>query len=340
MKSIRTKILFLSIIIFVIACQSDKEQKFKIIESFQVNKKLVSQIVELDTMPNCPRYLFVAGKYLTLLNFDGCDKYHIHVFDKNTLQFMGAFGTNGRGPNELFAPIPRNVVNNDTLSGIWIYNQRHKKHELFDIEKSIYTGQYTVVSSSNEKYGPIRVVNDSLMNLNSEKKVRLPRISTSLSGEARTALYRGKIGLSSDNKVIVVAFSMAKRIDIYNNELDHQVSVSYHDSPENINFNSYEAEESEWHNTYGYFEEIYVDSQKRIFLLVHKRSLSGKLTDEYPEVHIFSMDGTALARFQLDINKVIGGFAIDDDNNNIFILTHDDEGFPQIIRYRIQELSL
>jgi len=178
------------------------------------------------------------------------------------------------------------------------------------------------------------------MNLNSEKKVRLPRISTSLSGEARTALYRGKIGLSSDNKVIVVAFSMAKRIDIYNNELDHQVSVSYHDSPENINFNSYEAEESEWHNTYGYFEEIYVDSQKRIFLLVHKRSLSGKLTDEYPEVHIFSMDGTALARFQLDINKVIGGFAIDDDNNNIFILTHDDEGFPQIIRYRIQELSL
>ena len=251
---LKNKFLSVFLLLFSMSCDSSYKDKVKTIDSFPINGDLTSEAVDLENMPNCPRYLFVSGKYLTLLNFDGCDKYHIHVYDKNTLQFIGAFGTNGRGPNELFAPIPRNVVNNDTLSGIWIYNQRHKKHELFDIEKSIYTGQYTVVSSSNEKSGPIRLVNDSLMNLNTGKKTRLPQISTSLSGEAESYIYEGKIGLSRDNKFVVVVLPMAKWIDIFSYELDHQVSVSFHDSPKIINFN--EAEMSDWNNTYTHFEEI------------------------------------------------------------------------------------
>jgi len=115
---LKNKFLSVFLLLFSMSCDSSYKDKVKTIDSFPINGDLTSEAVDLENMPNCPRYLFVSGKYLTLLNFDGCDKYHIHVYDKNTLQFIGAFGTNGRGPNELFAPIPRNVVNNDTLSGI------------------------------------------------------------------------------------------------------------------------------------------------------------------------------------------------------------------------------
>ena len=337
MKSIRTKILFLSIIIFVIACQSDKEQKFKIIESFQVNEKLVSQIVELDTIPNCPRYLLTAGEFLVLLNYDGCDKYHIHVFDKNTLQFMGAFGTNGRGPNELFAPIPRNVVNNDTLSGIWIYNQRHKKRELVDIAKSLDSRIYAVVNSTDKNIGSYRLMDDSIVNTSLGIKAMIPEISTNLTTDDRFQFYQGEISWSEGNKYIVVAMKNAKRVDIFNTQLVHQVSISYRDSPKYINFN--ENEEASWHNTYAYFEEIYVNSHNQIYLLVHKRSLSGQLTDEYPEVHVFAMDGKALARYPLDMNQVYLDYFFDEENNCLFGLTYTDEGFHQIIRYHMPELN-
>jgi len=127
-----------------------------------------------------------------------------------------------------------------------------------------------------------------------------------------------------------MALTEAKRIDVFNNKLEHQVSVLYSDSPKQVNLNNNSAESGDklW-RIYG--------GNKLIYVLNNRWFLQGEKKVTHPEVQIFSLDGETVARFRLDVNEFMDDFSVDEENNSLFFLTNDDEGLPQVIRYRIPE---
>ncbi len=130
---------------FYLPITEDQNYRVQKITSFPINRTLIGEALEFDPMPTCPEYLLVVGKYLVLLNSDNCDHEFFHVYDKKSLSFIGSFGTHGRGPNELVAPFTsKQVVDNDTVSGFWIHNQKNNRYDLVNIEKSLKRKQCIV----------------------------------------------------------------------------------------------------------------------------------------------------------------------------------------------------
>ncbi len=163
-----------------------------------------------------------------------------------------------------------------------------------------------------------------------------PKISLanpSLVKQDMNALYNSACALSTDGSYFISAVNVAKRIDIFNNKLEHQVSLVYNDSPKNIVFQPDKLDD--WHNTYAHFLRVHVDNNW-IYVFYYKRSLSGRRTDDIPEMHIFSLHGKAVACYQLE-DKNYNDFTIDAENNSIMCLSNTEEGYPQITRYNMPD---
>ena len=88
--------IFIGFVLLFIRCDNKENFKFETIESFPVDKEIVGEFVELKTMPNCPNNVIITGKYLVLLNYKDCDTKYFHVYDKNSFQLIGSFGTSGK----------------------------------------------------------------------------------------------------------------------------------------------------------------------------------------------------------------------------------------------------
>lgn len=358
------KIKFLHLLISVTvisSCSQDQEFTVKKISSFPINMELIGEAIELDSIQVCSQDFDIVGEYLVILNKGNCHDKIFHIYNKNTFQFIGSFGTVGRGPNELISPRMTNqVVNNDTLRGFWILNQKNKRFELVNIEKSLKRRLYIfednnyrvpineggflsyriddeniIVYSTDGKDG--RFYTHNLKNYSTKWVGFFPKISGAKSSLSNPAIYHSRNAISKDHKYFVSAVFLAKRIDIFNSELDHQVSIEYENSPKNIKWPSGPAEDESWHNTYGYFSpfNIYIDDSNLIYVIMQKVSTSGKITDDNAELHVFSVDGTAKAQYVLNINQWVKYFAIDEENGSLFCLLNTEDGIPQIIRYNI-----
>lgn len=360
------KIRFLHLLILIIvisSCNQGQEFKMNRISSFPINKELTGEVIKLDSMPVCPRNFDIIGNYLVFLNEDKCYDKMFHVFNKSTFQFLGSFGTEGRGPNELISPIMTgHIVNNDTLSGAWIKNQKNKRFELVNIKNSLNEKQYIIednyfrvplneggylgyriddeniiVCSIDGKNGRFYTYN--LKNYSTKWVGFIPKISgvkSTLPDDEISGIYTSRNAISKDYKFFVSAVFLAKRIDIFNSQLDHQVSIEYEDSPKNIKWPTGPAEDDSWHNTYGYFSRnIYIDNSNLIYTIMKKVSISGRVTNDNAELHVFSMDGTAKARYVLDVNQKVIYFAIDEESGSLFCLYNTEDGTPKIIRYGI-----
>lgn len=358
------KNIMLTLIIFslIVSCTQDEQYRVKEVKSFPINQELVHEIVELDTVPGCPNELLLAGDYLVLINDGDCNEIIFHIYDKESFLLLGSFGAIGRGPNELFYPrLTNQVVYNDTLRGFWILNQKNKRFELVNIEKSLKSKQYVyeenhyriegggsksyriddenvIVNSLNEKKGRFHIYN--LKNDSTQWFGFFPLLNFTDSpqfSEPLEEVFVSRNALSKDGEFFVSALLLAKRIDIFNNQLDHQVSIKYEDSPENIKL---PAKEEDWHNIYGYFApfNIFLDKNNLIYVVMQEVSLSGRVKDNKAEVHVFSIQGEAKARYILDTHQWIEHFTIDEDNNNLFCMVHTDEGYPEIISYQLPEM--
>jgi hypothetical protein len=345
-----------------ISCGKDQNYWVQKVTTFPINEEVIGEVVEIDSMPSCPQYLLVVGKYMVLLNYDDCDINHFHVYDKKSFAFIGSFGTFGRGPNELYYPIPtKQVVDNDTLKGFWIKNQKNKRFELVNIEKSLKRKQCIVEDNDYKTPGSEGQVFDSyhvsggkiiacsgagekgrfyIHNFEDQATQWLgfvPEISTINyihKDQDRSILYSGENALSMDGSRFVSALKIAKRIDIFSNSLEHQVSVMYDDSPKNIKLVL--EKDADWHNTFVHFDGLYVGTDL-MYVFNQKISLSGQLTDDIPEIHVLDLDGKAVARYQLDVNIRFEDFTIDEESQSAYLLFNDDEGYPQITRYNIPE---
>jgi hypothetical protein len=298
------KIAFLHLFILIIiisSCNQDQEYKINKISYFPVNKELIGKVIELDSMPVCPHDFIIIGKYIVFLNEDKCsDNMFLHVFNKNTFQFLGSFGMEGKGSNELFSPwMTGQVVNNDTLSAFWILNQKNKSYELVNIKKSLIEKQYVIennyfrrplkeggslaylIDDENIIVYTIDGRNGRFYTYNLKEYTTkwigfIPRIigvKSTLPYDEISGIYASRNALSKDHKYFVSALFLAKRIDIFNNQLDHQVSIEYEDSPTHI---KWPTEDEGWHNTYGYFSSfnIYIDNSNLIYAIMQKVSIS------------------------------------------------------------------
>jgi hypothetical protein len=358
----KIRLLYLFLPLLGFACSQEPKFKVQEITSFPINKEIIGEEVDIDSMPSCPRYLLVAGKYMVLLNYDDCDIDYFHVYDKKTFSFIGSFGTSGRGPNELYYPIPtKQIVANDTLKGFWIKNQKNKRYELVNIEKSLKRKQcvvedndYKTPGSEGQVFGSYHVSAEKIIACSgSGEKGRyfthnfknqstqwlgfvpeIPTINYVHKDEDRSILYTAENGLSSDGNHFVSALKIAKRIDIFSNTLEHQLSIIYNDSPKNLKV-AFKTED-DWHNTFIHFADMYMGNDL-IYILNHKMSTSGRLTEDIPEIHVLSLEGKAVGRYRLDVNIRFEDFTIDEESQSAYFLFNDDEGYPQISRYNMQE---
>ena len=143
----KNSFLYLSILILALACSNDEEYQFKTIESFPIDQKIVSEVVDLDSIPNCPNAIFTIGKYLVLYSRT-CDQKLFHVYDKHSFKSIGSFGAIGKGPNELIDPSPTGqVVDNDTITAIWVISGSSLNHDLINIEKSLENNHFVISKS-------------------------------------------------------------------------------------------------------------------------------------------------------------------------------------------------
>lgn len=353
----KNSFFYLLILILINACSKNKEYNFKVIESFPIDQKIISEVVDLDSIPNCPNSIFIIGKYL-VMHSRTCDKKLFHAYDKSSFQIIGSFGTIGKGPNELLDPSPTGqVVANDTIAGIWIISGSSLNHDLINIEKSLESSQFIISKSfklpetEGVGYGYYVEEDSVVVNSYAGEKGRfytrnlktedtkwvgfIPKVTaekSSLTVGDKSDLYYAVHTLTNENKFFVLGLTEAKRIDVFNNKLEHHVSVLYTDSPKKVNLNNNGAESGDrlW-RIYGGHNFIYI--------LYNNWSLDGEKRVTYPEIHIFSLDGNAVALYKLDVNKFIDDFTVDEENNSLFFLTNDEEGFPQIRQYRIQDLN-
>ena len=358
-------VTFCLLIYFIFfSCQNNQETPIHTIKSFPINQELVHELVELDTMPGCPDELLLVGQYLLLVNDGDCNDQYFYVYDKYSFQLLGAFGINGKGPNELLYPKPNfQTIHNKSLTGFWIYNFKDKKHELVNIEKSLKNKQYvaenTYTIAETERNGTAYFVDGENMIVNpfSKDKGRfythntktdsmkwgdfypaLKYYNASGFSEPLAEVFVGRNALSKDGEFFVSALLYAKRIDIFNNQLDHQVSIKYEDSPDNIKL---PVTEADWHNIYGYFApfNIFLDKNNLIYAVMQELSLSGRTKDNKAEVHVISIQGEAKARYILDTHQWVRHFSLDEERNILFCFVLDDEGYPQIVSYHLpQEL--
>jgi len=356
----KTRLFYPLLLIIFISCGEQSKYKTQVITTFPVSREIVGEVVQIDSMPSCPKYLSIVGKYMVLLNYDGCDINHFHVYDKNSFSFLGSFGTLGRGPTELYYPIPTDqIVHNDTVTGLWIKNQKNKRFELVNIDKSLKRKQCVVEDNDYKTPGSEGQVFDSF-HISEEKIIAcsgagvkggfythnfkdesthwlgfVPEISTINSvhnDQDRSILYTSENALSLDGRHFVSALKIAKRIDVFNTELEHQVSIIYDDSPKNLKFVL--KTEDDWHNTFVHFDGIHV-GKDLIYIFNHKISTSGLLTDDNPEIHLFSLDGKAVAKYQLEENRRFEDFAVDEENKSAYLLYNTDDGYPQVNRYSL-----
>jgi len=98
--------------------------------------------------PTVPNNVIITGKHLVLLNYKDCDTKYFHVYDKNSFQLIGSFGTSGKWPNELIDPSPTGqVVDNDTITAIWVISGSSLNHDLINIEKSLENNHFVISKS-------------------------------------------------------------------------------------------------------------------------------------------------------------------------------------------------
>jgi len=139
--------IFIGFVLLFIRCDNKENFKFDTIESFPIDQKIVSEVVDLYSIPNCPNAIFTIGKYLVLYSRT-CDQKLFHVYDKHSFKSIGSFGAIGKGPNELIDPSPTGqVVDNDTITAIWVISGSSLNHDLINIEKSLENNHFVISKS-------------------------------------------------------------------------------------------------------------------------------------------------------------------------------------------------
>jgi len=131
------------IILFIIsACGQKEDPKTILVKEFPQEISIEGEQIDFDSLPLCPQEIMVKDSLLIKKRVGRlCDDYLFYVYNINTKEFLGAFGTEGRGPSEFLYPLTTGqfVTNNNSIS-LWVHDGHQHRLHLVNINESIKAG--------------------------------------------------------------------------------------------------------------------------------------------------------------------------------------------------------
>jgi|GEM_PF-2579724 len=353
-------IVFVLFPVFIIACSTGEDIKTIIINEFPKNEAIIGEHVDFYPIPFCPGNIFIIDSLLLKINSNRCEDNFFYVYNKNNSEFLGSFGTKGRGPNEFLYPhtTGQYIIDNVSIK-LWVHDIHQKRFDLIDVTKSI-DEKRTVISDSFREPLPMIFVINAIILPNGDL------IGRSMSPEGRFFyhdskneltkwveyfpevakppfsendmfnLYSGPTGIKHDNSRIASALQFFKRIDVFSARLEHLFSLAFNDSPGNPEFFS-NPENPMPGTLMRYYSDLYLSS-RYIYALNRNVPQEKIRTRTYPatnELHVFSWDGDPVACYSL--NQTLYSFTIDEENGFLFGLTRatGDELESQVVRFKL-----
>jgi hypothetical protein len=344
------KYYILGMLLFLCSCVShDKYENAKSFsfEDFPVQKELVGNVLEFDSLIMRPRDIFVSDSVLVVIEM-GMDKL-FHLYNLNSRKYMASHIIRGNGPDDMLSP--RFVKGKNNVIGVCDMNTSKvyeygltdfvnsmKPVPLYDakLEATPFVGVIDIdnkyVSSTYGENGKQFCVFDKT-GKRINQIVDYPSSSISYTdAEKRDAYYANIVGNGKDR--IAVCYSMTDLIEIYrvdgellnrihgpeqffarfNEARDGDVITS---APEkNVNRDAYFSPCSDGERLFVLYDGDYVDSPD------NDRSCSYLM--------VFSWDGKPEAQYRL--NDPIIAFTIDGVHKKIY-------GIGMIPEFHIVEYS-
>ena len=359
MNTIKKSLLFACITMLFVTCTNNPADKVRKISKFPIDKTITGEHIPFDNPPLCADYVTIVDTFIIIKDMQFCSSYIFHVYNKNTYKFINSFGTKGNGPNEFLKPKPTGQFEiNKSFAGMWIYDFHKLKYKFINLsrtiaeQRTIIEKEFTAPKATDVGLDVFILKNNDLIGTSMSPEGRLfyfdSRENTTrwidyfpevpyppVKEKQMHNLYVSATKISPDEKYIVSALRLFKRIDVFNDKLECLFSLTFNDSPGEPDF--YRNKNNPVPGgLVHYYTDLYL-SEKYIYALnsqITQEQLSKDTDTGYSEVQVFKYDGTPVASYKLD--HFIGSFTIDEDNGYILGVTMptDDLSSP-FFRYKM-----
>ena len=311
------------VLIFVISsCGRKEEFKVTTVKGFPVNTELYGERVNISDMPPCGGEVWIVDTLLLLKNEAGeCGGPYFFVYNLKTLDLLVKFGDHGRGPGEFtnVSFLGQHYIDKEGIK-ILLNRMPPRSIEVVDLTATLELGRLVIDRSvflpevlgfAFEYYllpdssfiGRAMGIEGRFFHY-SDGKLTLspfyPDLPREIPIQSRHNLYIGSSSVSSDNYLFASALIHFKQIDVYNTYLDHQFSIRFPDSPDDIDF--FRDENMHFGKDLDYFyRDIHV-SDRYIYALYYgiKYDEVGSSDYGHSEIHLFSLQGEPLAKYTLN----------------------------------------
>jgi len=354
-------ILFLISTLILFSCtQEGFENSIITIEEFPQEVSIEGEQIVFDTLPLCPQDIMVKDSMLIKKRWGRvCDDYFFYVYNVNTWELLGAFGTEGRGPNEFLYPITNfQFENNESSVNLWVNDLHQNRIQLMNINESLEKNNPVFDNSiaNIEKIPDMidvivlpdgNIAGRSLAPLGRMfyyDKMRdsvkwmeyFPKVEQWPPDHMLVNLYNGPTGIKPDNSRIVSALRYFKRIDVFSPETEHLFSIVFDDSPDNPEY--YTNPDNPTPNTLAYYFTLMHLSDNYIYVFNKNISHDNVSLNETPELYVFTWEGEPVISYSLD--RRFSSFSVDEDNGYLYALIPPDteEITSQVFRYHIDEI--
>ena len=359
-KCLSAKLLPLIILFIISACGQKEDSKTILVKEFPQEISIEGEQIDFDSIPLCPSDLMVKDSLLIKKRWGRvCDDYLFYVYNVNTWELLGAFGTEGRGPNEFLYPITNfQFENNESSVNLWVNDLHQNRIQLMNINESLEKNNPVFDNSiaNIEKIPDMidvivlpdgNIAGRSLAPLGRMfyyDKMRdsvkwmeyFPKVEQWPPDHMLVNLYNGPTGIKPDNSRIVSALRYFKRIDVFSPETEHLFSIVFDDSPDNPEY--YTNPDNPTPNTLAYYFTLMHLSDNYIYVFNKNISHDNVSLNETPELYVFTWEGEPVISYSLD--RRFSSFSVDEDNGYLYALIPPDteEITSQVFRYHIDEI--
>lgn len=349
MKKIKSiiRLLPLFLILNSLNCFSQKEIEFELSDFNKIIELKGEAIKYIDPFL-APSRVLLKDSLLFVSNSNASPS--IDVFNIKTGNLVSRFCKRGRGPGELIFPFSTQVI--DSNKKFMVHDLNGKKIVLYssDLILSDAAKKYTEIIKINDIY-PRKLVQinndryfcglighqDGYMNciIDSTGNVikylnKFPDIGVKLNNLIASNLFSTNIGISDDNKRIIIPYDYWDRIDLFGSNGDFQLILKGPNYKELdvIEKNGRMVKTSKNNRAYNY-----PVANDKSFIIPYSGKKRNGTGPSYTDLFQFDFEGHPLVHYKLDVS--IFDIAVDWENKIIYGLNIESE--PILYKFSFNE---
>ena len=317
--------LFIFIFIDISSCASINDNKN---ESFDSNEKITHKIGYDNSkyLMGLPGKMAVIDSLLTIIDYKSENLFHI--FDINTNNYLGNYGSKGSGPNEFLHPYSIDYnsevdFHSSTFGDVYVLPTKFSTYVSFGLYK---TNMFKIMDSKDENIG-------YFCDFPLEDEVA----SKTIDNRNLALAYQGKmISNSKNDKFAYISFyaTIVGFYDVYVDRIENNKLYAY-DYP-NFSINNDGGSFSSPINKDGIcaFLDVY-GTEKYVYTLYSGQIISQSKEEAFrgKDAFVYDWEGNPAMHYVLDIP--ISSIAITKDNKKMFAIAYNPE--PELVMF---DLSL